>query len=167
MRDIIKGNTTEEKFASLNVTLAQMMRRQRNTVYILTPPIPLSEYRESTDIGGVIFSTMLSCAGTCRRVNIFIQDEGIKEVNLNIVISSGLNDTARIVRVQKGMPCSENISRKFNIGDRITCRLLKAEADERDVVIQAVSHIWISFLFDIDKEEMKSEYRIVGEALEE
>ena len=76
--EIIRGDTIEEKFASIEQTLKQFQRRLSTKVIGLLPPVPLLHSQAAPDNAGVFFAAISPVSGICVRVCLRI---GIYTVN--------------------------------------------------------------------------------------
>jgi hypothetical protein len=167
MRDLIKGNTLDEKMVSVERTLNQMRRRMHRTVTVGTPMIPFSSFGQGV-IPGVMFSGFMFPVD-CELEGLTILIEGTvfrKGILMASIMSTvEKHDHSYIIGPNK---TSLDFKHDVKVGDRLTFTVVSAEfAKPKDGEEQATSidSIWLSFMCTVGPKGIKSEAKLLDDVL--
>lgn len=140
---IIRGETYEEKFASADKALSQIMRRvdARKIIAPLTPIVVMGYCRE--DDNGVIFKGMFPVSGFITKVSLFIEkledDNFLKNNSLRICVKFYQENGTEVKR--------EFPTRKLYIGEFISYAIGANSRVEVSLNVKAFG-IWYGFIME-------------------
>jgi hypothetical protein len=167
MRDLVKGNTLEEKMVSVERVLGHMRNRMHRTVTVNTPMIPFSSFGQGV-IPGIMFSGFMFPVG-CDLENLTVLIEGAA-FRKGVLMASITSDIEKHDHSYIIGPNKTSIPFKHNIksGDRLTFTIASAEfAKPKDGQEQAatIDSIWLSFLCIVGSKGVKSEEKLLNDVL--
>lgn len=147
---MIKGNSYEEKFASVEKVLLRLDRHISKNVDVFIPPIPISLYASEVSDSGDIIRFMSPVAGNIRKAILSIDEIIGKAKNVPITIdfitkSKLLSHTVSSIVGTKIITIDAPIS----VGDKIVVTGKKGDGDGTP----AIKGIWVSILIDININE--------------
>lgn len=159
MRPLVKGNTNEEKIASIERVLGHMRTRMHRTVTVSTPPIPFSLFSQGVAAGSMIGAFMFPIDCALSNTTVVTEGEDFAKGVLSISILSGTEKREYSYIISAG---KNSLSFKDNLktGDRAIFTLSGADfkkAKEGQEQMTTVSAIWLSLLCDVDRRGMKHE----------
>lgn len=167
MRDLIKGDTLEEKMVSVERALNQMRRRMHRTVTVQTPMIPFSSFGQGV-VPGVMFSGFMFPVD-CELESLTVLIEGV--VFRNGVLMASIMSTVEkhdhhyVIGAGK---TSLDFNHAVKSGDRLTFTIVSAEfAKPRGGEEQAtnIDSIWLNFLCIVGSKGVKSEEKLLDDVL--
>jgi hypothetical protein len=154
MRGLVKGNTVEEKIASIESVLNSFQRRMHKTITVETPLVPFSLFGQGVVAGNIIGAFMFPM--DCRLYDFSIVTDGAAFrrgiLTITIVNGSEKHDHSYPIGSDKGGLNKSliNFNSDVKVGDRIIFMITSAEfAKAREgqaELIAVIDTIWISFL---------------------
>ena len=154
---IISGETTEEKFKSLENILGKILRRSRKHTVTIMPSIPLFFSAKSVPADGIIFDWLFPTDGVITKVCLAV---GHYETQDPVKFTASINGIKggqyKSFETKKRVVVDE-LNLPVTAGDRLTFRV--PDETQRE----SVSGIWVSFLFQMGIRDSKKETFIIEE----
>jgi len=143
----IKGNTPEEKFASIEVILRRMFRRLSSKVIGIVPVSPIFDFAYEPDNEGVVMRRLFPSSGRITQGAIAFDSKGSKPVKLSISIDNDLKMRSLTSSYPiKKIATTLDLDFEILAGDKIT---IKVEPDEVDKEKgEKIKGVWIGFAFE-------------------
>jgi hypothetical protein len=159
MRDLVKGNTLDEKMVSVERVLGHMRNRMHKTVTVATPPIPFSMYSQNVLAGNTIGAFMFPIKCVLDNFVVMIEGTTFRLGALAVTVLSGTEKHEHSFTIGNGKTAL-TFKLDVKIGDRVIFTIPTAEfAKPKDGQEQATSidAMWISFLCVSDVKGMNKE----------
>lgn len=167
MRELIKGNTPEERQKSMEAVLRRMQGRMHKTVYVLSPPMVDSGYKEVVALGESFLGFLFPYNGKIKHCLLYLEDEKVESVEVEICLKSATSVQSRLVRIKPMRLRKEVLDMDVKEGDKLIFSLITAISTERNVIPQSVIKLSGSFFADISPEYMKSSHKQIDDLLAE
>ena len=167
MRDLVKGNTLEEKMTSVERVLGHMRNRMHKTVTVAIPPIPFSLFSQSVVAGNVLGAFMFPISCDLSDMIVMIEGTSFRKGVLTVSIYTGTEKHDHAYLIAPGKT-SITFKESVKAGDRIIFRVTEAEyakAKEGQEAITVIEAMWISFLCITDMKSMNREEHLLDTVL--
>jgi len=134
MNKFVKGDTSEEKFNSIERTLKHFSRRLHKTVAALILPVPIGCQWDILPEDGVVLRFMFPSGGEIAKAVVAIGDKGDKKmVPIEATITSTIGTVGRTLEVKRQLNVTE-LNVPVKTGDRLTVTI-KDQPEIKDVWI--------------------------------
>ncbi len=148
MKDFVKGDTSEAKFKSINMTLKHFSRRLGRTVIGLVPSAPVFEFVFIPASDGVVLRRIFPVGGKITKSCVYVANrDGKAPVIFDVLIESKGRTSTESFEV-KNDPLLFNLDASVLGGDRWT---LSVREPGR------VKGIWVGFLYEVDYRSLGKE----------
>jgi hypothetical protein len=153
-RSYVKGDTTEEKFKSIDTVLRRLSMHLHDTIIGVMPPIPIFAYVEEPPEDGVLLRYLFTAEGMVTKGCLVVGNyTGTKAVGFNVDVQSSKGGNFTTIRTRKPV-LVEQIDMPVSPGDRLTFSV-----DEPS----RIRGVWIGLLYSMDLREMKKEHFLLEE----
>ena len=138
----IKGNTNEEKIASIKMILRRMTRKLSSKVIGVLPVSPVFDFAYEPDPDGVVMRRLFPVTGKITQAAIAFDSKGKKPISLTISVENDLamRSFSSSYAIKK-MATTLSLNFEILAGDKVTIKAKVEEGEE-------VKGIWIGFAFE-------------------
>lgn len=146
-RRILHADSVDGKFDQLELILGRLIGRPNNVTIGIPPFSVFSFYCDEVPANGILFRTMIPCKGVISDISLYIEKKLSDDAVLYKVTSTGVNSSRTVSFSTNGKFILHNEDFEVNPGDRIVLSV-----DE-----SVISGIWVSMVYRIDKELLKTQ----------
>lgn len=159
-KDIVKGETVDEKFKSINAILRRMSLKLQRTIVGVIPPIPISSYVDIPPNDSIILRYFFLADGKISKGGLAIGKYNIKTSVKFSALFDGPKGGRYSTFETRSPVHLELMDIPVFAGDMLTFKLDTIGTEDIPIVVEG---IWSGFLYEIDIKNMNKEEFLIDE----
>ena len=143
----IRGKTHEEKFRSIEKTLASYSKRLSTKVIGLIPPIPIFKDIDSPSEDGTVVRAIFPLSGVISRTCMLVEYKDDKSVTFSLTSQGPKAGNSITFETKKKLIVEDDVNLNVGVGDVL---VLKVDEPER------VGRVLVGILFEVSTMDMNT-----------